>query len=297
MNKDNRMKKMKKKIGNAMFPYFLLIPTFVGIIVFSLYPFVKTIISSFSVTDSYGAWLGWAGTKIWKLVLQDEATWRTVKITLLYAGLHMILNFFIAMFFALLSAKRSKAGKVYQMLYALPMAISSVASAQAWKFIFRNDYGLASSIVGENVAWLSNKDTAFWVVLIVMTWSHVSASYMFLLAGFRGVSNEVQEAAIVDGANGFTRAVKIMIPIASPQIFYVIFLNIITSYKAFSTINVLTQGGPGGSTKTLMYAVYQDAVDFGQYEIACVEAILLFVLVFVTSRVQFLFEKKFVHYE
>lgn len=288
---------MKKKQKVKLLPYIFILPTVVGAVVFHFYPFFKTILSSFSFTDQFGSWQSWAGTTFWKMMLEDDEFWSVFAITMKFALVIFIGTFVIAMLFALLSTKRSKVGKVYQMLYALPIAVAHATSSVIFRFMVKTDGGLLNSWLGTNIAWIQNADTAFWVVSVVTIWTHISGSYLYLLAGFRGVPEDVQEAAIVDGANGFTRAVKIMIPLASSQIFFVLFLNILSAIKAFTQIRLLTMGGPAGSTTTFMWEIYKKAIDYGEYEYACCLSIVVFLVIFTITRIQFAFEKKFVHYQ
>ena len=289
------MKKKKKKV--RLLPYLLMLPTFVGAGVFSFYPFFKTILSSFSFTDEFGSWQKWAGTTYWRMMFNDSDFFKILKFTLSFAVVIFIGTFGIAMLLALLSTKKSKIGKVSQMLYALPIAIAHATSSVIWMFGFKTDGGLLNSWLGTNIAWTTEKDTAFWVVAVVTIWTHISGSFLYLLAGFRGVSEDIQEAAIVDGANGFVRAVKIMIPMASPQIFYVLFLNILGAMKTFTQVKLLTSGGPAGTTTTMMYEIYLRAIRYGEYEYACCLAIVLFLIIFIITRIQFFCEKKFVFYQ
>ena len=151
--------------------------------------------------------------------------------------------------------------------------------------------------LGTDMAWLQDADTALIAVAIVTAWSQIALSFILLLAGFRNVSNDLLEAATLDGAGAFTKAVRIKIPIASPQIFYVIFLKIISSLKAFGQIRMLTEGGPAGATTTLMYKVYERGTASGYFEWACCYSIILFIVIFVATRIQFMMEKKLVHYQ
>lgn len=288
------MKKWKKV---RVLPYLLMLPTFLGAIIFTFYPFSKTILSSFSFTNEFGEWQSWAGITYWKMMFTDASFLQTVKFTLLLAVVVFIGTFGMAMLLALLCTKKTRLGKAVQMLYALPIAIAHATSSVIWLFIFKADGGLLNSWLGTDISWTTNKDTAFWVVSIVTIWTHISGSFLYLLAGFRGVSKDVQEAAIVDGAGGFTRAVKIMLPMASPQIFFVLFLNIIGAMECFTQAKLLTGGGPAGSTTTLMYEIYLRAIRYGEYEYACCLSIVLFLIIFLLTRIQFLCEKKFVFYQ
>ena len=287
---------MKKKRKFDAFPYLLLLPVIGSSVLFSFYPFLKTIISSVAYTDTFGRWTGFAGGTFWKMMFENDEFWMILWNTLKFALANFIGTFLMAMLLALLSVKRTKLGKVYQMLYALPVAMASAISSVIWKSFFSQN-GILNSWLGTNISWMVDIDRSFWVVTIVTVWCHIAGSYIYLLAGFRGVSEDVQEAATVDGANAFVRAIKIMIPMASPQIFFVLFVNIVNAIKTFTQIKLLTAGGPAKSTTTLMYDVYVRAIELGEFEYACCLSIVLFVLIFLVTRIQFILENKFVHYE
>lgn len=290
------MKTKKKPLGVTMLPYMLIAPTLLSICIFSFYPFVKTIVSSFSFTDEYGNWIKWSGTTFWKMLFGSGDIWELLEVTLVFAVMNFVMTVGVSMFLALLCVKKTKLSRIYQTMFALPMAIASATASIVFKFILNGDGGLLNSWLGTNIDWLKNGDTALWTIAVVTTWCHVGHTYLLLMAGFRGVSEDVQEAAIVDGAGSFTRAIKIMIPIASPQIFYVVFLNILSALKTFTQIRLLTAGGPAGKTTTVMYAIYNRILK-GEYEYACCLSIIMFLVIFIVTRIQFATENKLVHYE
>lgn len=138
---------------------------------------------------------------------------------------------------------------------------------------------------------------AFWAVCAMTTWMHVGVSFIFLLVGFRNVPEELLESARLDGAGPIRRIRHIIIPIASPQIFFVLFLNIANSFRSFAQIKLLTGGGPANQTKNLIYYIYENAIINGRFETACVQAIFLFILIFIVTKIQFALEKRMVHYQ
>lgn len=294
----DKIKKQEKTAREKGFwiAYLLLIPSFILFAMFSYYPFIKTILNSFSVTTSTGDFIRWTGLTNWERVLSDKAFTTTLKNTFVFAVQNFVLTFFPAMFLALLSTKKEKGAKWYQTLYAMPMAIAATTVAAIWLFIYRQDNGLLNTILGTEVAWLRNKDTALFALAVVTAWGHISGRYIYLMVGFRNVSTDLIEAAKIDGAGWWTRTMKIMIPMASPQIFFVLFTSIIASFKTFTQIRLLTGGGPAGSTTTLMYSVYTK-YNAGQIASSSCYALVLFAVIFIATRIQFRFEKKMVTYQ
>ena len=116
---------------------------------------------------------------------------------------------------------------------------------------------------------------AMWAVCIMTIWMNVGISYIFLLVGFRAVPQDLIESAYLDGAGVWARIWHVMLPMASPQIFFVLFLNIAISFRSFAQIKLLTGGGPANATKNLIYYIYENAIINGRYETACVQAIFL----------------------
>ena len=288
----------QKKRGVQPLPYLLVLPAIALFTMFTFYPFIKAIVLSFSVTDKLGHVSGWVGLGNWTRVLGKKYFWEIVRITAKMAAANMVLTFSIAMIFALLATKKVRFSKTYQTMYALSMAIASSPAAAIFLFIFRQKNGLLNNLLGmETFSWLTTRSTAFWCVVAMSVWLHVGVSFIFLLVGFRNVPEDLLESAYLDGANSFQRIVHILIPMASPQIFFVIFLNITSSFKNFAAIKLLTAGGPANSTKTLIYYIYENAIINGRFETACVQAMVLFALIFLITRVQFLLEKRVVHYQ
>lgn len=289
---------MKKKRKIPITPYLLLLLPLVSVSAFSVYPFIKTIVSSFSRTTEVGGWISWVGLDNWKMVVEDRTFRNVLGNTFLFATVNLAVSFLGAMVFALLAdGVRGKGRRLVQTLYALPLVIASAPTSVIWKFMYRKEGGIINILLGTDLAWLQNGNTAIYAVAFVTAWSQIALSFILLLAGFRNVSDDLLEAATLDGAGPITKALRIKIPIASPQIFYVIFLKIISSFKAFGQIKMLTEGGPSGATTTLMYKVYERGTASGYFELACCYSIILFVIIFVATRIQFLLEKKLVHYE
>jgi sn-glycerol 3-phosphate transport system permease protein len=201
-----------------------------------------------------------------------------------------------AMFLSLVSASRERGGRLYEVMYSLPMAVASAPASSIFIFMMRKENGVLNKLIGTDIAWLQDPNWALFAVAIVTVWLSIGASYIFLLVGFRNVPEELLESATLDGAGPIRKTFNILIPLASPQIFFVVFLNISNSFKAFTQIKLLTDGGPNNATNTLIYSMYKNAIMNNRYETACVQAILLFLVIFIVTRIQNAFESRTVFY-
>lgn len=285
----------KKRI--SILPYILILPAMALFMIFNFYPFLKAILLSFSMTNKQGEVTQWVGLANWVRVLTKDSFWDVIWITLKMAGINLVFTFAIALIFALLATKKVRFSKWYQTMYALPMAIAFSPAAAIFLFIFRQKNGLLNNLLGTSISWTTKLPYAFWAVCSMTIWMHVGISFIFLLVGFRNVPEEVLESAWLDGAGPLARIRHILIPMASPQLFFVLFLNISSSFRSFAQIRLLTGGGPANGTKNLIYYIYENAMINGRFETACVQAVVLFILIFSITQIQFALEKRIVHYQ
>lgn len=279
-----------------MTPYLLLVPSMALFAMFTFWPFLKTIILSFSYTDKKGDFVKWAGIRNYIRVITSSTFPKIMGNTLLFALLVGVFTLLVAMLLALLSASREKGSRLYEVMYSLPMAVASAPAASIFIFLMRKDGGLLNQLLGTDIAWLRDPKWALLAVAFVTVWLSIGASYIFLLVGFRNVPEDLLESARLDGAGPVRRAFSVLIPVASPQIFFVVFLNISNAFKAFGQIKLLTEGGPNNATNTLIYSMYKNALLNGRYETACVQAILLFLIIFIVTRAQHALEERTVFY-
>lgn len=277
-------------------PYLLLIPNMVLLAMFTFYPFLRGIYLSLCVTTPIGEVGKFVGFANYKRVVNSPNFANTMRVTFDFAWKVGLGSFLVSMLLASICIEKRRGSRVYQTMFSLPVALASVPVCAIALTFFRVD-GFINTLFGTKTAWLSDRSTALNTVAIISIWSQVGMSFIFLLVGFRNVPDSLVESAMLDGANYAQRFLHIYVPIASPQIFYVVFLSIINSFKAFGAINVLTQGGPNEATNILIYALYSNAFNRGRFETACVYAVFLCLVIFLVSRVQFILEQKVVYYQ
>ena len=268
----------RKKI--PVLPYLLILPAMLLFIVFNYYPFFKAVFLSFTLTDKTGHFAKWVGLSNWVRILGKSSFWQVIWITIKMAAINLVFTYLIAL------------------LFALPMAIASSPAAAIFLFIYRQKNGLLNELLGgAEIGWTTQMPYALWAVCAMTIWMHVGVSFIFLLVGFRNVSEEVLESARLDGAGPLQRVRYILLPMSSSQLFFVLFLNISGSFRCFAQIKLLTNGGPANGTKNLIYYIYENAIINGRFETACVQAMFLFLLILILTGVQFALEKKTVFYQ
>ena len=285
----------KKKQRKKVLPYLFVLPTVLMYCSWCYFPFLKSIVLSLTVSNAKGEIKKWVGFQNFIRLFQDDKTWKILGNTFRFALMLGVGTLLVSMVLSLLSVEKVRGCRVYQTMYALPMAIASVAASVAFKQIYKAE-GLLNAVLGSNTNWLLQENTAIWAVGLASIWCALGSSFLFLLVGFRNVPLDLLESSRVDGANGLQRIWKIMLPCASPQIFFVVFLNINSSFKSFAMIRQLTGGGPNNSTMVLPYEIYTQALQHGRFETACAEAMMLCLIIVIFQRIQFRLEHKLVVY-
>jgi sn-glycerol 3-phosphate transport system permease protein len=279
-------------------PYLFLLPALVIFAIFTFWPFLKTFLYSFAITTFEGKPKRFVGLENYLYLFRNEIFLKTLKITLRFAPMICLPTLGTAFFLAALASAKVSKGRAYEVMYSLPMAIASAPASIIFLTLFRpGRVGVMNYLLGTEIRWLLDPRYAIFVVAFVTIWLSVGSSFIFLLVGFRNVPDELLECARLDGAGSLRQFFCIVVPIASPQIFFVVFKDINESFKSFTQIRMLTQGGPTNSTRVLVYSIYQSAMQDGRIETAFAQSIILFLVILFVIIIQFTTEKRLVHYQ
>lgn len=275
---------MNKK---KLYPYFLIAPVVIFMLIVYGYPLFLTIKYSFFEVSLIGDNSKFVGLANYISVLKDKEFYetfiRTVKWTALTVSLKLGIGFFIAM---LLNGK-IYIKKAYRFLVLIPWAIPEVVVSILWTWILDGRYGYLNyyleklSLISKPVSWLTESNLAFLSTSFVDAWVGAPLVVMMFLSGLGGIPDSLYEAAKVDGANAIQRFFNVTIPSMKKVILIVFTLTTIWSFNSFSIIFVLTGGGPIGSTETLMLKIYREA--FGKYDLGVSST--LSILVFITLTI------------
>jgi sn-glycerol 3-phosphate transport system permease protein len=288
---------VKKKAINPV-PYIFLLPGMGILAVFVFLPFAKTIAYSFTLTNSRGEAVEFTGLENYIKLFSSPAFLNSLRLTLIFAPMVCIPTLLLAFILAVLAHTKTKGSHLYELMYSLPMAIASAPAAAIWFMLLSSGRsGIINHLLGTDIRWLLDAGYALAAVAVVTVWLNVGTGFIFLLTGFRNVSGELLESARIDGAGPLGQLFRIIVPLASPQIFFVTFLNIVVSFQAFAQIRLLTQGGPNYTSNVLVYSIYQAAIRDTRYESAFAQSMILFIIILAISIAQFRTEGRMVHYK
>lgn len=292
------MGKKKWLTDDAKWGYLMVAPTIIGLIVLNVWPFIQTLILSFSTTHPFGYYeLSGVGNYTQMFANQEfwKATWNSIYFCILTVPIGMFLSLLVAV---LLNAKI--AGKTaYRAIYFLPMVVAPAAIAMVWKWIFNAEYGIINQIIGTKVNWLTNTSLVLPACAVVAIWSAVGYDAVLLLSGIQNISKSYYEAASLDGATKVQQFFHITLPMVSPTLFVVMIMRLMASLKVYDMIYMMVdQTNPAlTSAQSLMYLYYRESFVAGNRGYASAIVVWTVLLIGIVTAIQFWGQKKWVNYE
>lgn len=278
-------------------PYLLLLPLCFFAAVFVFYPFVNTIIHSFTLVNFRGEVTGPAGLDNFQYLFSRKDFFIALKNTLKITAITVPLTSIICLVLALLSVDKRKLSPVYETMSMLPMAVSMSTKALIFRVMFHPTVGIVNYLLGTNYGWFRDSKTALTGIIILAVWMGIPFNYVLLLSALRSVPKEIISAAEVDGAGYFSTLFSVQIPLISPTLFYIICTDAIMALLISGPIILLTNGGPSRSTTTLIFMMYSSGYGSSNYSMAAAISIITLLLSLVFVFFAFLIEKRKVHYQ
>jgi sn-glycerol 3-phosphate transport system permease protein len=292
-----------QQLKPAIEGYLYLTPTlfFLGIFVFL--PVFTSFTLSLNRTAPFGNQHIFVGLENYVRLLTDPAYWGVISTTILFTLGVVPTSLVLAVVFAIALAHpvRHLRG-LHRLLIFVPVVISTAVAGVLFRWLYHPVVGYINywlSTIGiEGPNWLASKEWALIAIILTTVWKELGFNVIIALAGVQTIDSTYYDAATVDGASPWQRFVNITLPLLSPTLFFLLIINVIHSFESFAQIHVLTEGGPGQATTTMVYSIYYDAfVGTPQRGIASAQAYLLALLVVVISYIQFRFLNKRVHYQ
>lgn len=289
---------MKRKGKEAIQGIIYVLPSFILILCFCIIPIFMS--AYFSFTD-YNVMTApkFTGLSNYKKLFTDSYVQAAAKNTLMYVLMTVPFQTIISLIFAaFLASKMSKMkyGQFLRSVMFIPVIASAVTAGTIWRIIFNADGGLLNNFLGlfgiEPVNWLGSTSTALLSICIVAVWKNVGYFLVIYYAGIMGISKDLYESARVDGATAVQQFTKITLPMLKPITYLVVTLGIIWSFQVFDLSYLMTGGGPGKSTVTLVMGIYNSA--FKQYRMgyACAQAMFLLVIIVIINIIENKFFKE-----
>lgn len=285
-------KGMSKELRESLVAYSFIAPNFIGFCIFTLVPMIFAIALAFCDWDGVHA-VEFVGLQNFIDLLDDDTFKASFVNTIVYTVGTVPLTLVCGLGIAVLLNQQVKLRNFFRTVSFFPYVASLVAVAAVWNMIFSPSMGpvnqLLSSLGVEDLPrWAAGKETAMITVILFSVWKNMGYYMVIYLAGLQGTNLELNEAAELDGANKWQIFWYVTLPQLRPTTFFVVIMLTISSFKVYDQMYMITQGGPGNATMTLVYDIYNVAfVNTPRYGYASAISMVLFVLVLVVTIIQF----------
>ena len=291
----------KESQREALAGYLFILPTFLGYTAFIVGPILAAIGISFTKYDILSP-ATFVGLDNYVRLLNDPRLRTVYGNTIFFTVFAVSLNVGLGLLLAVLLNRHlpSPIKYVLRSAYFFPVLVALVYSSIIWQFLYQKDTGIFNYYLGLlNVApvpWLSNRQWVLPSIIILDVWRNAGFAMLVFLAGLQNISQEYYEAAQLDGANRLQLFRHITVPLISPTIFFNLVIYMIGALQVFDSIMVLTKGGPGDASRSLVIYIYENAFQFFEMGYASAVAITLFVIIVILTLIQFRLGRAWVHY-
>ncbi len=293
----NNSSQVRRRHWGAML---YLLPALAIFALFTYFPLARVMYLSFTDADFLKPVPNWVGLANFTAIFTTTAFWNSLWVTTIFAVVVTLLEVVLGMALGFLMNAKTRVTPFLRGAVFTPVVVSISATAIAWMFFLNAQGGpinRALALAGiPPVGWLTDPNVALWSVILVTVWKGVGLPAVLYLAGLQGISRELEEAAIVDGANRWQVARFVTIPLLAPTTMVVFFISLVGTFQSYGLVLLLTQGGPVGSTTLLGYYIYENAFKFFQMGYASALSVALFALLAGLAYLQFKVSERRVHY-
>jgi multiple sugar transport system permease protein/sn-glycerol 3-phosphate transport system permease protein len=272
--------------------YAFMLPSFIGLLIFSLIPIVAVAVLSLFSWNLLGS-PSFIGLENYQKMFGNPAFWHTLLVTFYYILLNIPMQTVFALFLAVLLNQNIPGRGIFRTIFVIPWMATAVAMGTIWKWIFDPQYGSLNTFLAlfhiAGPAWLSSPAWAMPAIAAVNIWQYTGYNMLFFLAGLQGIPPDFYEAASLDGANAVRQFFTITLPLLMPTLFFVLVTDIIGSAQVFDTVYVMTLGGPGNATNVINFNIFEQAFEFFHAGYASALSMVLFAILIIITLIQVVF--------
>ena len=293
---------MEKRVvfRHPVLPYLLVAPQIVITLVFFIWPASQALFQSLLRQDPFGLSTEFIWFENFKELFSTPAYMDSMKVTAVFSFCVAILALAAALYLAVQADRVIRGGMAYKTLLIWPYAVAPAVAGVLWMFMFSPTLGIISymlQILGYDWNHRLNGNEAMALVVAASSWRQVSYNFLFFLAGMFAIPKSLIEASAIDGAGPARRFWTIVFPLLMPTTFFLLVMNMIYAFfDTFGVIDMISQGGPAGATRIMVYRVFEDgfrAMDLGG---SSSQSVVLMAIVIALTVVQFRYIEKKVAY-
>ncbi|UVI31285.1 carbohydrate ABC transporter permease [Paenibacillus spongiae] len=299
LNKPGRLlsRALNKVLQN---PYVLIAPAVILASLFSVYPILFAVKVSFMNWDVVTGEQSFAGLDNYRSIFADPDAIQVLKNTLIYAFFTVCFGLVFAVAIGILLQKSTFLTNLVQSVIFTPHIVSFVSVTIMWMWLLDPQMGIVNYLLKmlgfEPQLWMMGPKTSLLSIVIVSIWKGIGFSAMLVIAGLQGIPKYIYEAAKLDRSGRWSTLFRITIPLLSPTLFFMLITSTIGAFSSFDVVNLMTGGGPQGSSNLIVHWIYQ--IGFLKFQLgkAMAASVLFLILIGFISLMNFMFFSKKVHY-
>jgi sn-glycerol 3-phosphate transport system permease protein len=290
----------RRKVWEKFRPYVMIGPAMIGIGLFVIYPlFYLIYLSLFKYNLINKNMSRFVGFDNYVQILGRGDFYKSLSNTVIYTAGVVIITMVLSLLIAVWLSKRTRINALVQAGLFTPHIISIVSVSLIWLWLMEPSLGFLNYVLKSlglpTSQWLQSSDTALMSIIIVSVWQAIGYYALILVAALQGVPPTIYEAAALDNASKFKVFRKITLPLISPQLFFILIIMTIGSFKVFDTVKIMTGGGPNNATNTLVYYIYSYRTTNIGY--AAATGVVLMIIIGILTIIYFRLMAKKVHYQ
>jgi multiple sugar transport system permease protein len=290
----------ERKFAKWVIISLFLMPSLLGLVLFNLLPI--SISAYISLTDwdliTKAHFIGFTN---YVDVFKDEYSIQAIGNTFKFIAGYLPLILCSSILMAVLLNRKIRFMKFYRAAVFVPVITSWVAVSMIWRWLLNGQSGLINyllSLVGiQGPVWLQDFFWSMPAIIMVSVWKDVGFISIILLAGLQEIPEDYYESAEIDGASPLQQLFKISLPLLTPALFFVVIISLINSFQLFDQVIVMTNGGPAGSTSSIVLEIFNNAFKSNRMGFASAQSWVLFILIFVVTIIQNQIQKRWVIYD
>ncbi len=266
-------------------------PALLWVALFMAFPFLFSIFISVHSWSLLSSTIRYDGLANYDHLFHDPTFYLALKNTFVFAAGNVLGSAVMALVFALLVVRETRASVYFRVIYYLPVVISIIAASSLWVYLYNPSAGPIDGLLNlaglPSVQWLSSPRLALPSIILMSVWKNAGYYMVIFLAGLKAIPRGYHEAASIDGASAAKTFWRITLPLLKPSIMLVVIMAMINAIQVFAQVYVMTAGGPVGSTMVLVYYLFQEAFVNFRMGYASAVGIVLFVILLLVSLVEF----------
>ncbi len=288
---------LKRRLINNMKAWLLVLPAFIFLLLFTLYPIFSTFGSSLYLKNLSTRIPRFVGIENYQGLIGDQVFFQAVKNNLIVAFVTIPLSIFLALLMAMFANSRIRGRGIIRAGFFYPTLLPMIAVANIWLFFYTPGYGLIS-LAGEmlglgKVNLLGNPKTVLPAVMAVLVWKEAGYFMIFFLSGLQNIPREMYEASHVDGSSNWQTFKNITWPLLMPTTLFVIIIAFTNSFKNVDHLYIMTKGGPDNASTMILYYIYQVGFEFWDTgRASAITTVLIAILLFITCIKFFIIDRR-----